>query len=224
VPRFEVIGRPAFGYPHPFVGYRRLPGRPAMDVGETLLDVRSGGERLGVFLAALHGFPPHEARRLGVEEDAPDQAYDDETSDGASSLLAAVAPVLPAEVVARARGLLAATPPPARELALVHTDFFPEHLLVDAGAPSGVIDWGDVALGDPAVDLAGLAYCGGAPLLAAGLDVYCRLRALGPEEAAALALRARRGAVFRALDDLSYGRGAGRPAYVEMALRALGRV
>jgi aminoglycoside phosphotransferase (APT) family kinase protein len=38
---------------------------------------------------------------------------------------------------------------------LVHGDLYVRHLLVDAEQRlSGVIDWGDVHLGDPAVDLA----------------------------------------------------------------------
>jgi len=48
---------------------------------------------------------------------------------------------LPADFVPRAR-------------ALVHGDLYARHVLVDArGAPSGVIDWGDVHAGEPAVDL-----------------------------------------------------------------------
>jgi aminoglycoside phosphotransferase (APT) family kinase protein len=37
---------------------------------------------------------------------------------------------------------------------LVHGDLHVRHVLVDAGgAPAGVLDWGDVCLADPAVDL-----------------------------------------------------------------------
>ena len=44
------------------------------------------------------------------------------------------------------------TPRPA---VVVHGDLYARHLLVDdAGALAGVIDWGDVHLGDPALDLA----------------------------------------------------------------------
>ncbi len=43
----------------------------------------------------------------------------------------------------------------AERSTLVHGDLYARHLLIDGdGRPSGVIDWGDVHLGDPAIDLA----------------------------------------------------------------------
>jgi len=44
---------------------------------------------------------------------------------------------------------------PANGAALVHGDLHVRHVLVDdAGVPSGIIDWGDLCVADPAVDLA----------------------------------------------------------------------
>ncbi|KAA5834616.1 aminoglycoside phosphotransferase family protein [Saccharopolyspora hirsuta] len=52
---------------------------------------------------------------------------------------------------------------PAREAVLLHADLKGEHLLVDEhGSISGVLDWTDAALGDPATDIAGLAISVGA--------------------------------------------------------------
>jgi Ser/Thr protein kinase RdoA (MazF antagonist) len=49
---------------------------------------------------------------------------------------------------------IAPTESPAR-LTIVHGDLYARHVLVDErGALSGVIDWGDIHLGDPAIDLA----------------------------------------------------------------------
>lgn len=46
-------------------------------------------------------------------------------------------------------------PAPAGPPVLVHGDLHLRHLLVDdAGRATGVVDWGDVCLADPAVDLA----------------------------------------------------------------------
>jgi aminoglycoside phosphotransferase (APT) family kinase protein len=46
---------------------------------------------------------------------------------------------------------------------LVHGDLYIRHLLIDdRGRPCGVIDWGDVHLGDPAVDLS-IAWALGPP-------------------------------------------------------------
>ena len=46
---------------------------------------------------------------------------------------------------------------------LVHNDLWAEHILVDlrSGGVSGIIDWGDAVIDDPAVDFAGLyTWCG----------------------------------------------------------------
>lgn len=59
--------------------------------------------------------------------------------------------------------------------------------MTDAGL-SGVIDWGDVALGDPADDLGGVHYAGGDDALAAALAEYTRHR---PLSSVAMADRAR---------------------------------
>lgn len=48
---------------------------------------------------------------------------------------------------------LSATPMPAMPHAWTHGDFYARHLLYHRGHLAGVIDWGDVHLGDPAVDL-----------------------------------------------------------------------
>ncbi len=49
-------------------------------------------------------------------------------------------------------------PAPAPRVSAIHGDLYARHLLLDPrGGLAAVIDWGDVALGDPAEDLA-LAY------------------------------------------------------------------
>ena len=43
---------------------------------------------------------------------------------------------------------------PARVDTLCHGDLGPRHVLTDdSGEPTGIVDWGDVHVGDPAVDL-----------------------------------------------------------------------
>ena len=79
--------------------------------------------------------------------------------------------------------IVADTPPPASgPPRLLHGDFAAEHvLLAQDGTPTGVIDWSDAILGDPALDLAGLLHWGGAPLLAVACETY------GPIDAATVA-------------------------------------
>jgi aminoglycoside phosphotransferase (APT) family kinase protein len=43
--------------------------------------------------------------------------------------------------------------PPPVDAVMLHGDLHLRHVLVEGGALSGVIDWGDACLGDPSVDL-----------------------------------------------------------------------
>jgi aminoglycoside 2''-phosphotransferase len=59
---------------------------------------------------------------------------------------------------------------------LIHGDLAPEHILCnpEAGSITGVIDWGDACLGDPALDFAGLFSLGGEKLVDRVLAYYPR--------------------------------------------------
>lgn len=219
VPRFGLLGQPGEGYPHRFVGYPRLPGQSGLERLEDAFAVSSYGETLGTFLAVLHAFPPQEACRLGVEADEEEGLV--EWAEQCEARLLEFGASLDARTRERALDLLRHPPPPSTAPVLLHNDFFPEHLLVEGGRLTGVIDWGDVALGDPGADLAGLFAWRGEPLLAAGLAAYRKGRALDDAAVARIAARARFFAVLHAADELEYGVTAGREAYTRAASRTL---
>lgn len=103
------------------------------------------GRGLGLFLRALHDCPADEAARLGVPTATPDEDLE--------RFAAEVLPLLPAHLHDAAHALLDAARAPTGGT-LVHGDLGPEHVLTADGALTGVIDFGDVHLGDPATDLA----------------------------------------------------------------------
>nr|WP_246325138.1 phosphotransferase [Petropleomorpha daqingensis] len=108
-------------------------------------------------------------------------------------------------------------PAPSGEPVLVHGDLHVRHLLLDddLGA-AGVIDWGDVCLADPAVDLA-LGYAAFAgPARAALLDAY---GGVGAERE----LRARCLAVRLSALLAGYAAADDRPALLAEALAGIGR-
>ena len=55
-----------------------------------------------------------------------------------------------------ARWLVRNRPVPAQSEVICHGDFHPHNIMVDDGKLSGVIDWADVTLAEPAYDIAGL--------------------------------------------------------------------
>ena len=60
------------------------------------------------------------------------------------------------------------------QLRLIHNDLGDEHILIDPQlhTVSGVIDWGDIALGDPAKDFSGLWTYGGDEFVHQVLAMY----------------------------------------------------
>lgn len=76
--------------------------------------------------------------------------------------------------------LLSATVPRrGDEYALVHSDLGAEHLLAVGGDLTGVIDWSDAALADPAVDFARLYRDFGQEFLVSVVDAYGGLSDVG---------------------------------------------
>jgi aminoglycoside phosphotransferase (APT) family kinase protein len=156
VPAPELIGAPDARFPRPFFGAPLLPGRELADVQ---LSDRARDElavRLGEFLRALHAPDVREQadpeRRLPLDPNgradmavriprtrerlaALDDLADDESQAAE-------------EILRRAEDL-----PPSSVEALVHGDFHVRHVLIADDIPSGVIDWGDVCVGDPSIDL-----------------------------------------------------------------------
>jgi aminoglycoside phosphotransferase (APT) family kinase protein len=128
-------------------------------------------------------------------------------------LLGLVAPALtPAERRLVERFLAADPPGPVAERVLSHCDLGAEHLLAAPGGDrlTGVLDWSDAALADPAVDLGRLCRdLGPRPAVA----VADRL-GLGPEVGARAAFYAR----CALLEDLGHGLTTGDRRYSDAAL------
>lgn len=153
----QFAGKPAAPYPWPFAGYRRLAGGPltALRAGEGALKVCAA--QLGTFLRALHGLDPAPLREAGLPGD----------TIGRLDHARRMPLVQPRLEELASRGLLddvwpyveflerhAPQEPRADALSVVHGDLYARHLLVNAVRLCGIIDWGDVHYGDPALDVA----------------------------------------------------------------------
>jgi aminoglycoside phosphotransferase (APT) family kinase protein len=214
VPRPVFVALPDDEFPWPFFGAELLPG---LEAGDAQLDDRArveAGVELARFLRELHA----------VELDVP-LPYD---ANGRTDMhrRAALARDQLAEVEAlgvwrappRVEELLAeaAQLPPPEPPVLVHGDLHFRHLLVDGGAVSGVIDWGDVCRSDPAIDL---------PLLWSFVPPDGRakfLREYGPVNESQL-LRARVLAVQLCAALAHYGRVEGKATVEREAVSGLER-
>lgn len=157
IPAPRFVGTPTPEFPYPFVGYPFLPGVIASDLTVSDAARTTLAAPLGAFLRALHGIPIEAATRAWAPGDEIARGNPASRVATVSARLRANAAALDeAEVdtlVALAERL-ATTPIWDAPPRWVHGDLYPRHLLLDeARHLVGVIDWGDVHLGDPALDL-----------------------------------------------------------------------
>jgi len=142
------IGVPGRGYPWPWSVIPWIAGRPA----EAAPLAADQAGPLGRFLKALHRPAPAEApfnpyRSIPLAERT--------TTEPTLARVAERRPELITEAVraAWAEGVAA---PIDLAPTWIHGDLHARNVLSDGGRLSGVIDWGDMARGDPATDLYGL--------------------------------------------------------------------
>jgi aminoglycoside phosphotransferase (APT) family kinase protein len=103
------------------------------------------GEVIGAFLRALHDVP---LREFGLDLDIDDQLLPT-IARMERVVLPWLDPALRPAGAALLDRVARATP-----LVFAHRDVGPAHVLVMGGSVSGIIDWTDACLGDPAIDLA----------------------------------------------------------------------
>ena len=159
IPQPRYLGRPDpdAGYPWPFFGGPWLPG---VESSEASLDdaarIALAGP-LGRFLQALHS--PELAAEITAGHPLPtDPMGRADMGQRVGRTRAALGDVqrlglwrpspFVLDLLVSARQL----PPPVTG-GLVHGDLHFRHLLIDGDRLSGIIDWGDVCLGNPSMDL-----------------------------------------------------------------------
>jgi len=218
IPVFQFHGLPTAEFPRHFGGYPKLPGRSAIDTDPRLSDPARLAPSLGRFLSWLHAFPADEAIRLGVPDQRDDSVLKEIRAEALEGL-DVVRQVSPGAPVSRWRAFLE-HPPSSRTspcFTVVHNDLAAEHVLVDSafGSVTGIIDWSDVAVGDRAIDFAGMCHWGGAEFLERVLSKYDGTIDNGLRE------RATYVAACRGVLDVGFGVERNRPEYVNAGLRAI---
>ncbi len=198
------LGRPGAGYPFPWMVTAWLPGHPA----PPRLSDPAVALALAEMIRRLHARPAPAGtiRREG-----------DEPALRLSALEAFIPKVVEADP-ARLLSLLhrlRPLPPHAGPLVLSHGDLHPLNLLMRRGRLVAVIDWGNLCLGDPAMDLlpAFMAFDG--PARAAFL------RVMNPAPGALE--RARAVALSKVVHGLPYYRSSN-PSFHAILLATLGRL
>ncbi len=169
VPQVYGIGGPTATFPYPFLVQRRLWGLSLDSVGPSRFAIRLA-PHLGQALSVVHSLvPPSGMQRAQGDEDK-----------WLAETVAAVAELSPAlrSRVPRAiewiEGHPALPPPYPGPPRLLHNDLSPGHVRVARTGLGvlGILDWSDVASGDPARDFAILYSWGGPDVLKHMLPGY----------------------------------------------------
>jgi aminoglycoside phosphotransferase (APT) family kinase protein len=189
VPRFADEDAGVLAYP-------LLPGRPLLGRSPSPGLARP----LGRFLRELHAIDMAVVDDLVPIEDADPRNWLEDL-DG------------PPELV---RLLHASVPGRTRQRVLAHTDLGAEHILEQDGVLTGLIDWSDAAITDPALDFARLYRDFGPEFLTEALDSYG-----GLDEDDEAMTRITYFARCAALEDLAFGREHRRSQYTRAAQRSL---
>jgi aminoglycoside phosphotransferase (APT) family kinase protein len=156
VPVPTFVGTESELFPRPFFGHRLLSGVEPADASLTDAQRASLGVGVGRFLRALHAFATLEAadgeRTLPVDPNRrAEMPYRVQMT---RDRLGAIEDLQPAtrrrveQILTEAEKLA-----PSTTNVLLHGDLHVRHVLVEQGTLSGVIDWGDVCVGDPSIDL-----------------------------------------------------------------------
>lgn len=160
IPHFTYIGHGDENDPFLFVGYHKLDGLALEDVNITVGQLSALAASLAIFLNELHSFPVALALQTGVQGHTPAQ-WRERYQERYTELQIRVFPLLDKELRTNSEQLWEEfldneaifTFQPVR----IHCDLACEHIFCDPvhGVLTGVIDWGDATIGDPALDFEG---------------------------------------------------------------------
>lgn len=157
IPRFEYVGRQA---PSGllFVGYPLIPGEPLTPEAFTSLAAarqESVLDTLAAVLCGVHSFPSEEAVAAGVEPLSTRDRVRARWSEAHAKIVTLLTPDDSRALARLVESFIADEANFEAPPCLLYADFAPEHLLHDpaSGALTGLIDWGDMTIGDPDYDL-----------------------------------------------------------------------
>lgn len=159
IPEPLFIGSPTSDYPYDFHGYHAIKGKSGCHAELSLAARRQSIVAFAQFLKQLHSITDTMARSIGAKAQFFDRTKVIEILPNLReridkihhrNIISIDKTVFDKELAIAAMVTLPKTN------VLVHGDLYCRHLIFDHQQLVGIIDWGDVGINSPAVDLAGL--------------------------------------------------------------------
>ena len=152
------LGAPSAEFPWAFAGYGLIAGNTACSLELSDASRTALAAPLALFLRALHGIEAAPLVKRGLPPDEIGRLDHDKRLPLTRERLATLVGSGVDDEAGRATDWLEAHPPTPLDESkrgLVHGDLYARHVLLERSAHlAGVIDWGDVHFGDPAIDIA----------------------------------------------------------------------
>jgi aminoglycoside phosphotransferase (APT) family kinase protein len=137
---------------HSFVGYKKLLGRSMLDLRTEFKNWDSFSRQMGSFLSRLHAIPQEELGNLDLITE--DRSFKDWQKFG-QAYYKKINYLIPGKYSQKIEQFFHSKfPANKQEIVLCHNDLGIEHILLTENKVTGIIDWGGVALTDPACDFA----------------------------------------------------------------------
>ena len=156
-PLFEFVWKAKEELPSVFVGYRKIDGVPLKkDHLKSPREIHLA-QQLARFLSELHSFPVQQAARLAIPDANPEQ-WQQKYINLYRQVKLRIYPMLTADERAKTtllwENFLKNEANFRFQSVMLHGDLSEEHILcnVDEETLTGIIDWGDACIGDPALD------------------------------------------------------------------------
>lgn len=156
----QWIGKPSDLYPYPFAGYPLLPGKAVSDATQSLISDTKFARTLAAWLCELHAVPVKEEHHALIKGD---QRWRYEVNNRVPLCLENLKryenyflelgfdKAILLDTIARLPSLTFKED----KKSYLHGDLYYRHVLMDPETftPSGLIDWGDIHIGHPGIDL-----------------------------------------------------------------------
>lgn len=155
-PKPVFYGKPSKLFPWPFLGSTLVPGQCADKAYLNKTERRNAATTIALFLKNLHSFDKEEIRSLGIGQDILGEFNIRSKINQGLDNLKQIQSLGYTLNYSRLEKVLHSTDTDYRapKETLVHGDFYVRHLIIDANKSiTGIIDWGDIHIGDPAIDL-----------------------------------------------------------------------